>query len=185
MVKSIPFFGDGQSHCTFYAVLIGISSGWLLYTLSGKLLHNFSQSSSLVKLPEFFVWGAPKLNAGIVIMSILFTFLLVSISLAAITAVKQVVPAPEKDEKQTLNRGIWVGGISHFLASLFSTIGIVSLPASSGFIQLTGQKRVRPFLIASLVLSGMTLIPSIVNFLSLLPSPIASAALLSTFVQMI
>jgi xanthine/uracil permease len=175
----------GKGWIKSYAMLIGISLGWFLYALLGKASHTFPQASSLVKLPEFFAWGAPRLNAGIVITSILFTFLLVSNSIAAIAAVKQVVPASGEDEKQTLNRGIWAGGISHFLASIFSTVGVVPLPASAGFIQLTGQKRIRPFLIASLVLSGMALIPAIVNFLSLLPGPIASAALLATFVQMI
>ena len=66
---------------------------------------------------------------------------------------------------------------------MFSTIGIVPLPASAGFIQLTGQRKVKSFLIASLILAGISFIPSIVNFISLLPGPIAN--LLATLVQVI
>ena len=193
-VASIAFFVfsfiillsiKGKGWIKSYAVFLGISFGWLLYVLLGKVTNTAPNSSSFVKLPDFFSWGAPRLDAGIIVTSILFTFLLVSNSIAAIAAVKQVASVPGKDEKQTLDCGIWVGGISHFISSLFSTIGIVPLPASAGFIRLTGQKRVRPFLIASIVLSCIALIPSIVNFLSLLPGPIANAALLATFVQMI
>lgn len=175
----------GKGWIKSYAMLIGILLGWLLYFLLGKTSNTFAQSDSFVKLPELFAWGAPQLNAGIILTSILFTFLLVSNTIAAVTAVKQVVLESQKDEKQTLNRSSWAGGISHFLASLFSTVGNVPLPVSAGFIQLTDQKRIRPFLIACLALSGVALIPAIVNFLSLLPVPIASAASMAAFVSMI
>ncbi|MGE8078538.1 purine/pyrimidine permease [Peribacillus loiseleuriae] len=175
----------GKGWIKSYAVLIGILLGWVLFAVLGKTSNTFSGSVALVKLPEIFVWGAPKLNAGMVITSILFTFILVSNTIAAVSAVKQVVSESKKDEKQTINRGTWAGGISHFISALFSTIGIVPLPVSAGFIQLTGQKRIGPFLIASLALSGIALIPAIVSFLAMLPGPIASAALLASFVQLI
>ncbi|WP_260284624.1 purine/pyrimidine permease [Peribacillus aracenensis] len=175
----------GKGWIKSYAVLIGILLGWSLYFLLGKTSNLLSQSDSFIKLPEIFAWGVPQLNGGIILTSILFMFLLVSNTIASITAVKQVVPESRKDEKQTLNRGIWAGGISHFIASIFSTIGIVPLPVSAGFIQLTGQKQIQPFLIACLALSGIAFIPAIVNFFSLLPVPIASAALMASFVQMI
>jgi xanthine/uracil permease len=44
---------------------------------------------------------------------------------------------------------------------------------------------VSAFLIASIILAGISFIPSIVGFISLLPGPIANAALLATFVQVI
>ncbi|MFJ8247176.1 purine/pyrimidine permease [Peribacillus asahii] len=175
----------GKGWMKSYAVLIGILLGWLLSTLFGKSSNTFAESTSLIKLPEMFAWGVPKLNAGIAITSILFTFILVSNTIAAVTAVKQVVPKSEENEKQTINRGSWVGGISHFISALFSTIGVVPLPVSAGFIRLTKQKRIKPFLIASLALAGVAFIPAIVHFLALLPGPIASAALLASFVQMI
>lgn len=127
----------------------------------------------------------PRFDIGMTLTATLFTFLLVANTIAAISAVKQVAPLYKENEKQTLNRGVWAGGISHVISSLFSTIGIVPLPASAGFIQLTGQKKVKTFLIASLILAGISFIPLIVSFISLLPGSIANAALLATFVQMI
>ncbi|WP_226607114.1 purine/pyrimidine permease [Bacillus cereus] len=174
----------GKGWMKSYAVLLGISCGWLLYALLGKSSHTPSHTP-LIKLPEIFAWGTPRFDIGMTLTATLFTFLLVANTIAAISAVKQVAPLSKENEKQTLNRGIWVGGISHIISSLFSTIGIVPLPASAGFIQLTGKRKVKSFLIASLMLAGISFIPSIVSFISMLPGPIANAALLATFVQMI
>ncbi|MGG0178902.1 purine/pyrimidine permease [Gottfriedia acidiceleris] len=174
----------GKGWMKSYAVLLGISVGWLLYAVFGKPSH-LPSDTPLVKFPEVFAWGMPNLDIGITLTVTLFTFLLVANTIAAISAVKQVAPLSKENERQTLNRGIWVGGISHVFTSLFSTIGVVPLPASAGFIQLTGQKKVKPFLIANLILAGISFIPSFVSFISLLPGPIANAALLATFVQMI
>lgn len=96
-----------------------------------------------------------------------------------------MAPLSKENEKQTLNHGAWVRGISHIISSLFSTIGIVPLPASAGFIQLTGQRKVKSFLIASFILAGVSFIHSIVSFISLLPGLIANAGLLATCIQVI
>jgi xanthine/uracil permease len=175
----------GKGWIKNYAVLIGILSGWLLYALLGKSSGTLSTNESWVKLPDIFAWGNPQFNAGIIITAILFTFILVSNTIAAVSAVSQVVPEAPRQLKETLNRGGIVGGISHLLCALFSAIGVVPLPVSAGFIRLTEQTRIRPFLVACLALSGISLVPVIVNFLALLPGPIATAALLASFVQVI
>ncbi|HDR4908625.1 TPA: purine/pyrimidine permease [Bacillus cereus] len=175
----------GKGWVRSYSVLLGILFGWLLYFLLGKKSTMISTPASFIKLPDIFAWGTPQLNAGMVITSIIFTFILVSNTVAAVTAVKQVVPESDASEKQTMNRASWAGGITHVISALFSTIGIVPLPVSAGLIKLTGQKRIMPFLIASLALAGIALVPSIVNFLAMLPGPVACAASLASFVQMI
>lgn len=174
----------GKGWMKSYAVLFGISCGWLLYAVLGKS-SSMPSHIPLVKLPEIFAWDTPRFDIGMTLTATLFTFLLVANTISAITAVQQVVPLSKENEKQILNRGIWVGGVSHIISSLFSTIGIVPLPASAGFIRLTGQKKVRSFLIASLILAVISCVPSVVGFISLLPGPIANAALLATFVQVV
>ncbi|PGZ94735.1 xanthine permease [Bacillus pseudomycoides] len=175
----------GKGWMKSYSMLLGILFGWLLYVLSGKTPNTISTPTSFIKLPDIFAWGTPQLNGGMIVTSIVFTFIVISNTIAAVTAVKQVVPETEEDEKQTINRGSWAGGITHVLSACFSTIGIVPLPVSAGFIRLTGQKQIMPFLIASLSLAGIAFVPAIVNFLAMLPGPIACAASLASFVQMI
>ncbi|GAB6991454.1 purine/pyrimidine permease [Paenibacillus pini] len=175
---------QGKGWLKSYAVLLGIICGWILYAVF-RGLSPLPATRVIVQLPEIFAWGAPRFDLGIILTSILFTFLLIANTIAAISAVQQVAPRSEEYEKKTLNRSVWIGGISHLISSMFSTIGVVPLPASAGFIRLTGQKKVNSFLIASLILAGISLFPSIVNFIALIPGPIANAALLATFVQII
>ena len=111
----------GKGWMKSYAVLLGISCGWLLYAVLGKSSHMPSHTT-LVKLPEIFAWGTPRFDIGMTLTATLFTFLLVANTIAAISAVKQVAPLSKENERQTLNRGVWVGGISHIISSLFSTI---------------------------------------------------------------
>lgn len=174
----------GKGWMKSYSVLLGILFGWFLYALSGKT-NAVSTPASFIQLPKIFAWGTPHLNGGMVATSIVFTFILISNTIAAITAAKQVVPETGINEKQTINRGSWAGGISHLFSAVFSTIGIVPLLVSAGFIRLTGQKQIMPFLLASLALAGIAFVPAIVDFLAMLPGPIACAASLASFVQMI
>ena len=76
-------------------------------------------------------------------------------------------------------------GISHLISSVFSTVGVVPLPATAGFIRLTKQKYIRSFLMACALLVVMSLFPSIIRYLASLPSAVASAVLMASFVQLI
>lgn len=184
----------GKGWLRNYAVLIGIGLGWAAYTAFGLGQGGVSgtgQAASPInppwfELPELFAWGPPHWNAGIVITGALFTLILVSNTIAAISAVSQVAPAsPKATPKSIYNRGSIAGGITHFLTASFSTMGLVPLPVSAGFIQLTGEKRRSPFLAACVLLALVALFPGLVHVLALLPGPVANAALFATFVQMV
>lgn len=175
----------GRGWMKSYAVLIGILVGWLLYALLGTSTSALATPSSLFQLPALFAWGLPKLNVGMMITTLLFTLILISNTMAAVSAVSQVMPPAPLQHARAMTRGTWMGGVSHVLAALFSSIGIVPLPVSAGFIRLTDQTRKRPFLLAALLLSGISFLPAVVSFLALLPIPIASAVLLASFVQMV
>jgi len=176
----------GRGWVKSYAVLIGILAGWAIALITGKAsIHAASSQASIFKLPEPFALGMPEFNVGMIVTVVLFTFLIISNTIAAVTAVQQSVGGETKNLEGHINRGIFAGGISHVLAGLFTTLAVVPLPVSAGFIQMTGQKKIRPFLIASLALSVLALLPSIVHILSLLPGPIASAALMASFISLI
>ncbi len=188
----------GKGWLRNYAVLVGIGLGWLAFALwgpsSGIELLTAAESSlipstsaSWFKLPEIYPWGMPHWNIGIVVTGVLFTLILVSNTIAAIQAVSHVVPASDAPKKpeQSYNRSSMAGGVSHALSSAFSTLGLVPLPVSAGFIRLTAETRRAPFLAACMVLSTIALFPDLVHLLALLPGPVANAALFATFVQMI
>jgi len=174
----------GKGWLRNYAVLLGIVSGWVLFVLLHGGQHAANVGASWIQLPELWAWGLPKLNPGMVVTACLFTLILVSNLIAAISAAEQAVPRQQPVGRRDYNRSGMVGGISHGLAAVFSAIGIVPLPVTAGFIRMTGQRRRLPFLIACLALTVVSMIPAIVGFLALLPTAIASGVSLATFVQM-
>ncbi|HFK1485024.1 purine/pyrimidine permease [Bacillus cereus] len=174
----------GQGFVKSYAVLIGLISGWVIFLIAGKLTIP-SQVTHFVQLPHIFAWGLPKWNTGMAVSSFVMVCILVSNTVAAIIAINQATIHKATIEQKQLKDGTWVGGISHIISSVFSTVGVVPLPATAGFIRLTKQKYIRSFLMACALLVVMSLFPSIIRYLASLPSAVASAVLMASFVQLI
>ena len=176
----------GKGFVKSYAVLIGLISGWIIFLIAGKVTIP-SQVTQFVQLPHIFAWGIPKWNTGMAVSSFVMVCILVSNTVAAIIAINQATIHKATIEQKQLRNGTWVGGISHMISSLFSTVGVVPLPATAGFIRLTNQKKtMRSFLFAlPYVLVGMSLFPSIIRYLASLPSAVVSAVLMALFVQLL
>ncbi|HHK5553661.1 xanthine permease [Bacillus anthracis] len=174
----------GKGFVKSYAVLIGLISGWILFLIAGKVTIP-SQVTHFVQLPQIFAWGLPKWNTGMAVSSFVMVCILVSNTVAAIIAINQATIQKATIEQKQLKDGTWVGGISHIISSVFSTVGVVPLPATAGFIRLTKQKYVRSFLLACMLLVVMSMFPSIIRYLASLPSAVASAVLMASFVQLI
>ncbi|MBO1518939.1 purine/pyrimidine permease [Oceanisphaera pacifica] len=168
-----------------YAVLMGIVVGWCafaIFDLSGDALPN---TASGIALPSLFAFGLPKLDLGMLVVAVLFSLLLVSNQVAAITAISSVVKGEQPSMKDALNGSSLASGISHVMAGGLSTIAVVPLPITAGFIQLTNDQRRAPFMVACILLAGVSLFPAAVGFLSLLPAPVANAALLAAFIKLV
>ncbi|MBZ4225084.1 purine/pyrimidine permease [Bacillus wiedmannii] len=174
----------GTGFVKSYAVLIGLISGWILFLIAGKMTIP-SQVTHFVQLPHVFAWGLPKWNTGMAVSSFVMVCILVSNTVAAIIAINQATIQKGTIEQKQLKGGTWVGGISHIISSVFSTVGVVPLPATAGFIRLTKQKYIRSFLLACLLLVVMSLFPNIIRYLASLPPAVASAVLMASFVQLI
>ncbi|WP_324655982.1 purine/pyrimidine permease [Bacillus cereus] len=174
----------GQGFVKSYAVLIGLISGWVIFLIAGKVTIP-SQVTHFVQLPQIFAWGLLKWNTGMAVSSFVMVCILVSNTVAAIIAINQATIQKGTIEQKQLKDGTWVGGISHIISSVFSTVGVVPLPATAGFIRLTKQKYIRSFLLACMLLVVMSLFPSIIRYLASLPSAVASAVLMASFVQLI
>lgn len=168
-----------------YAILIGILLGWITFIVMGKGHQALSLSPELIKVPEVFPWGLPVFTGGVFVTAILFTFLLISNTFAAISAAGEAIPNNKQSIQASLDGGTWIGGISHLFSAVFTTIAVVPIPATAGFVKLTKQYRIIPFTLASMILMLISLFPSIVGVLASLPLPVASAALLATLIEML
>ncbi|WP_342430695.1 purine/pyrimidine permease [Neobacillus sp. FSL H8-0543] len=168
-----------------YAILLGILAGWIVFTIIRKGDQSISLSVDWIKPPEIFPWGFPVLTGGVLVTAILFTFLLISNTFAAISAAEEAIPNNKEQFRDKLNRGTWIGGVSHLFSAVLSTIAVVPLPATAGFVRLTKQYRINPFLFACGIMVFISLSPKIVGLLASLPLPVASAALLATLIEML
>ena len=166
-----------------YAVIIGIGIGWLLdYFVYGIEKVNIAEQA--VKFPEIFAWGMPKWDAGTIPIAIFTAIILLSNLVASLGAANYVIKGKPSFPYSQMNRGSFTLGLNQGISAMFSTISVVTLASTSGFIELTGQKKRRPFMLASLLLAIIALFPPIVSVISMIPASIANAALLATFVQL-
>lgn len=193
-VLVIAFSIWGKGWLKNYAVLIGIIVGWVFFGLINGF-GSIPEYSSIISIPEIFAWGAPRLDMGMFISSILVALMVTSNIIASVSAMLQVFRERElitgqtqgrqiSEESRLKNGGI-ACGISNVLSSLFSTVGTVPYAIASGFVRMTGQSRMAPFIIACLVLIGISLFPGAYSLLSLLPGPVANAAILASFTQLL
>jgi xanthine/uracil permease len=181
----IIFSSKAKGWLKSYAILLGILAGWIIFIVFGKGQQNISISKDFIEFPEVFAWGFPTITVGVSVTAILFTFLLISNTFAAISAAEESIPNSKGQFHDKLNRGTWIGGVSHLFSAIFSTIAVVPLPATAGFVRLTKQYRIIPFLFACGIMIIISLSPSIVGLLATLPLPVASAALLATLIEML
>ncbi|QDP41808.1 purine/pyrimidine permease [Radiobacillus deserti] len=167
-----------------YAVLIGIIIGWIAYVFVFGF-HQADGESSIFSFPELFAWGNPNLDINSIPIAFITAVILISNVVASVVAANQSLGNEEASQGKQINRGTSLLGINHGLAGMFSAVANVPLATSAGFISLTGQKRKLPFLIASVTLVIIAFFPLIVSIISGIPSPIANAALMATFVQLV
>ena len=183
----------GKGWLKSYAVLIGIIVGSTAFFLINGIDPNMPNTSTIISFPNVFAWGLPKLNTGIIVSAIMITFVLISSIIACLAAMKQVFEDPTFEipaEKSNQNRGFLkntgiVSGINTMLSSVFSTVGVVPFAVSAGFVRMTGQSRMLPFVLASITLTVISFFPTVYSALSMLPGPIAYAAMLASFTTMV
>lgn len=174
----------GRGWVSNYAVLIGIIAGWILYrVLAGTELKHHAETT-LFAVPELLAWGVPALDFSLIPAAFVIAVILLSNVVASVVAAGQAISGKPSFSDSQINRGSTVLGLNHGIAGLFSAIANVPLATSAGFISLTGQKRKRPFIYAALCLIAVSFFPALVAIISGIPSPVANAALLAVFVQL-
>ncbi|MGP4059692.1 purine/pyrimidine permease [Halobacillus sp. H74] len=174
----------GKGWLKSFAVLIGIVVGWVLYVLLLDKGKTTSPQIDAFAMPELFAWGTPDFTWGALPLGFITAVILLSNLVASVIAVSHTISGKPDFTYDQINRGSGFLGLNHGISALFSSIANVSLASSSGFMQLTGQKGKSPFLFASLLLVVFSFFPPLVGFISGIPAPVANAALLATFVQL-
>ncbi|MGG4494032.1 purine/pyrimidine permease [Brevibacillus reuszeri] len=174
----------GRDWWKSYAILIGIVAGWLVFSCMGMGGATISDTSWF-RLPQPFAWGPPEFDLGMTIAVFPLVLMLLSSTLAATDSMEQAIGGQQQVDPKRFSRGTLIGGFTHLLSSVFSTVGIVPLGGSAGFVSVTGQSRMGPFLIGGLTMVCLSFIPAAIGLLTKLPGPVAYAVELAAFVPMV
>lgn len=165
------------------AILVGIAVGWIIAVLVGVPSGEFIRSDAIVALPQLFAWGTPTFDPGIVFVSVLTGLLVLSNLVASILAMERVlnIELPQK----SYNRGVVFTGFADVLAGLGATVGFVPYSAGAGMVALTRVAARLPFIIFTIALVVLGLLPQVGAFLASIPEPVGYSVLLASFCQML
>lgn len=168
-----------------YSVLFSIIFGWLLFSIFG-LAKPVTEVKKLIKLPEIFAFGTPRIEPNMIIMVIIITLLLLANLLATVRVVQQVLERHQiAVETNRLKQTGIISGVNQLLAGLFSAIGAVPISGSAGFIETTKITSKKPFIIGSLIIIVISLFPPFTAFVASLPEAVGYAAIFPIFASII
>lgn len=164
------------------AILVGTAVGWIAAALIG-ISPALNGGAAFIEIPNLLAWGTPTFDPAIVLISILTGILVLSNSVASVLAMERTlgIRIPKKGH----DKGVVFTGIGDILSGVGATIGLVPYSASAGLVSLTGVGAKGPFILFSVLMMIMGLIPSIAGFLSSIPAPVGYAVLLASFCQML
>ncbi|WP_237416866.1 purine/pyrimidine permease [Halobacillus halophilus] len=167
-----------------YAVFIGIVIGWVIHRLilGGQKAE---AEMPLFSLPELFAFGAPTLDWSLLPMAFITAVISISNIVASITAVKQTLGEGKENQGLQVDKGTMFSGLNTMMAGGMATVANVPGATSAGFIAITGQKRKNPFIYAAVLLLFTAFFPPVTRVISSIPSSVANAALMATFVQLV
>lgn len=174
----------GKGWWKSYAVLIGIAVGWLVFSCLG-LQQMSAANLTWFRLPEVFLWGVPHLDLGMAVAVFPLILMLLSSTMAATESMDQVLEKQVGEDPKHVFRSTAVSGVTHLLSASFSTVGIVPLGGSAGYVRMTGHRRIAPFLVGGLIMACLSFMPAVIGVLTMLPAPVAYAVELAAFVPMV
>lgn len=169
-----------------YSVLISIGLGWLLFVVLGKASHIETKATKLIAFPEVFVYGKPIWDSGMFVTTLFITLLLIANMMASIRVMENLYKHSFSiDVPDRVKEGSIASGINHLLSGVFSAIGPVPISGAAGFVGATRMISIKPFIIGSVIVIGMTLSPAVMSFFATLPAPVAYAVTFAIFTKMV
>lgn len=167
-----------------FSVIISILLGWLLFISFGNM-PVFSQAENLVNLPEILPFGWPRFDGGTITTALLLTLLLITNAIASIRLMETVIkPKQLTDHRRYWRAGV-ISGITHFIGGFLGAIGSVPISGAAGFVEQTGMRERRSFLIGCSLVIAISLFPPIMNVISGIPAPIGYAVTFVIFIKMV
>ncbi|OAZ68476.1 putative purine permease YwdJ [Bacillus siamensis] len=130
----------------------------------------------MIQLPTLFPFGKPAFDSGLIITSLFITVLLIVNMLASIRVVEAAVKKFGGTVGKRRERPAgFAASISHLLSGLSGGIAPVPISGAAGFIETTKLPSKKPFLLGSVFVIIISMIPLFMNAFASLPSPVGFA----------
>ncbi len=159
-----------------YSILLALFGGWVLFAAAGAA-KPIEMPDRLFQLPSLFPFGTPLFNSGLIITSIFITILLIVNMLASMKIVDIAVKkfSKQPDEKHHERHAGFAASFSHLLSGLTGAIAPVPISGAAGFIETTKMPSKKPFMLGSILVIVISVIPFFMNAFASLPSPVGFA----------
>lgn len=180
LVIAIASFGRGQVRN--FSVLIGLAAGWLIFGLLGLAPRPAAAEPAILVPPAIFPWGPPSLDLGVVLICLVGSIVNLGNVMGAMVSMEYVLD--ERFEPGLYSRGTGWTGIAHLLAGLGGVIGTSPFAGSAGVVAVTGIATRLPFLLGSVALAILSLVPVVGALFAAIPPAAGYAVLIVAFTQM-
>lgn len=161
------------------SILIGAGCGWGLASVLGIAPKMNAHVGALSVMPDLFAWGVPTFDLSIVITFIFAAIILFSNLIATIKGMSVVTG--EKIQNRTYDRAALMTGVSDILAGIGSIIGFIPYGSAVGMTLMTGVAARKPFILGSLLLIGLGLIPPVCAFFVAIPVTVGNSVMFVVF----
>ncbi|MFJ7729782.1 purine/pyrimidine permease [Neobacillus sp. NPDC097160] len=167
-----------------FSVIISIFIGWLLFIIFGNM-PAIPQADTLVKLPKVFPFGRPHFDVGTITTACLLTLLLITNAIASIRLMESVMKQEASIDNNRYLRAGFTSGINQLICGCIGAIGSVPISGAAGFVEQTGMRERKSYVIGCSLVIGTSLLPPIMNIIAAIPAPIGYAVTFVIFVKMV
>jgi xanthine/uracil permease len=169
----------GKGFLQSIAVLIGAAAGWLIAVFLGSGAQVAHHPPVAYVVPRFFAWGAPTFDAGVTATCILAAVILLSNLVASINGMSALTAEPLRP--RLFKYGAAFTGVSDILAGIGAVIGSIPYASAIGFTAMTGVAARRPFILGSLFLIFLGVLPQVGIFFASMPPSVGNSVMFVVF----
>lgn len=165
------------------AVLIGLAVGWIVFAVFRLAPTPQGAPGPVIHLPALFPWGAPAFSAGIVVTCAITMLVLMSNLITSIQVMGNALD--DKPGGDRFVRGTFMTGLGTGIAGALGSVGNIPLSTSASLVALTGIRERLPFLISSIVIALLGLVPAVGQLVAAMPAPVGYAVMFAIYGQLL
>ncbi|MBE6032181.1 MAG: xanthine permease [Clostridiales bacterium] len=161
------------------ATLLGVIVGWILAVILGITKDIHMVEGKFVTLPEPFAYGTPTFDAGVVIICVIGSLVLLSMVFTGVSGMSEALEIPVDRKKFTTTT--LIQGIMTIGSGIWPVIGPMPYISSVGILLMTRVAAVWPFIVGCIMMIILGVLAPVGALFASMPIAVGYAALLIVF----